>query len=65
METAKFFTSLLWGSILVMPLMILLSKEVDGFEKLDMYLWIPILISVFSLTMKSILEKRRGRGDKS
>jgi len=61
MEFAKFFTSLLWGSILVMPLMILLSKEVEGFEKFDHYLWIPILLSVFSLMMKTILEKKDKR----
>lgn len=61
MELAKFFTSLLWGSILVMPLMILVSKEVEGFEKMDMYLWIPIILAVLSLAIKSILEKKNNR----
>jgi len=61
MELAKFFTSLLWGSILVMPIMILAAKEVEGFEKMDRYIWIPIILAVLSLTMKSILEKKNNR----
>ena len=61
MEGAKFFTSLLWGSVLVMPVMILASREVEGFEKLERYIWIPILLAVLSLAMKSILEKKNRR----
>lgn len=58
MEYAKFFTSLMWGSIVCIPVMVLVGREVDKLSEMTNYVWIPILTFMLSLTIKVILEKK-------
>jgi hypothetical protein len=58
MEYPKFFTSLMWGAILCIPVMVLVGREVDGMEYMENFLWIPILVAMLSLTIKTIIEKK-------
>lgn len=58
MEYARFFTSLMWGSIVCIPVMVLVGREVDQLSALNDHVWIPILVGMISLTMKVLLQKK-------
>ena len=58
MEYARFFTSLMWGSIICIPVMVLVGREVDKLSSMTDFLWIPILVGMLSLTIKTLIEKK-------
>jgi hypothetical protein len=59
MNSVKFFHALFLGSVICLPVMVLAGREVDELKGLDDYLWIPILIALFSLFLKTVLEKKQ------
>lgn len=58
MNWVKFFYSVFLGSVITLPVMTLAGREIEEFEGLDDYLWIPILVCILSLFMKVILERK-------
>ena len=58
MDYARFFTSLMWGSIVCIPVMVLVGREVDKLSEMTNYVWIPVVMFMLSLTIKVILEKK-------
>lgn len=59
MNYGRFFGSLFLGSVICLPIMTIVGREVDELEVLDDYLWVPILLAIFSLLFKTILEKKQ------
>jgi hypothetical protein len=59
MEYVKFFTSLMWGAIICIPVMVLVGREVDGMAYMEDFVWVPILVAMISLTAKTVMEKKR------
>lgn len=59
MNLVKFFFALFLGSVISIPLVVLAGREVEELEGLDEFVWVPILIAMLSLLMKTIFEKKK------
>jgi len=58
MNYVRFFNSLFLGAVIALPVMVMTGREVDELRGLDDYIWIPILIALLSLFMKTVIEKK-------
>lgn len=58
MNWVKFFYSLFLGSIITLPVIVLAGREIEELEGLDDFVWVPILVAILALFMKTILEKK-------
>lgn len=58
MNYVRFFNSLFLGAVICLPIMVIVGREVDELRGLDELIWIPILIALLALFMKTIVEKK-------
>lgn len=58
MNYVRFLNSLFLGAVITLPVMVMVGKEVDELEGLDDFIWIPILVALLSLFLKTIIEKK-------
>ncbi|MBI3136578.1 MAG: hypothetical protein HYZ14_18025 [Bacteroidetes bacterium] len=61
MNYVRFFNSLFLGAVIVLPVMVIAGREVDELKGLDDYIWIPILVALLSLFLKTVIEKKKNR----
>lgn len=59
MNYVKFFNSLFLGAVITLPVMVMAGKEVEELDGLDEFIWVPIMVAVLSLFMKTIIEKKQ------
>jgi len=59
MNYVRFFNSLFLGAVITLPVMVMAGKEVDELEGLDDFIWIPIMIALLALFMKTVIEKKQ------
>lgn len=58
MNYVKFFNSLFLGAVICLPVMVLAGREVEELEGLDDFIWVPILLALLALFMKTVIEKK-------
>ncbi|MBK9190775.1 MAG: hypothetical protein IPM77_04255 [Crocinitomicaceae bacterium] len=59
MNYVKFFNSLFLGAVITLPVMVMAGKEVEELDGLDEFIWVPIMVALLSLFMKTIIEKKQ------
>lgn len=59
MNYVRFFNSLFLGAVITLPVMVMAGKEVDELDGLDDFIWIPIMIALLALFMKTVIEKKQ------
>ncbi|MBL7897705.1 MAG: hypothetical protein JNJ99_04140 [Crocinitomicaceae bacterium] len=59
MNYVKFFNSLFLGAVITLPVMVMTGKEVEELEGLDDYIWVPIMVALLALFMKTVIEKKQ------
>ncbi|MBK7130116.1 MAG: hypothetical protein IPM74_16920 [Crocinitomicaceae bacterium] len=58
MNYVRFFNSVFLGAIITIPIMVLTGREVDELEFLEDFYWIPIIVALLALFMKTVIEKK-------
>jgi hypothetical protein len=59
MNYVRFFHSLFLGSVICIPVMVVAGTEVEELEGLEDYIWVPMLVAIFALLTKTIIEKKQ------
>jgi hypothetical protein len=59
MNYVRFFHSLFLGALIILPVMVMTGREVDELNGLEDYIWIPILVALLALFMKTIFDRKQ------